>query len=425
MSLSSLPENFDKEVAAAVLDQAKISAAKILQSLRRRSLLDLSSKPGSYSMHTLLQSFAREKGEQEMKETVLNSKARFCAFYISIFERLNEQFLTGHSMSAFHQFYENEQGIVQSLKEGCMYSSTANTIFSVLVKAEQFLASLFFTEGANIYLIYDLARTEAAKNQETNVFYRQLLVSEAFFQVTLGAQGKSMQLLSKAEEIQASSTLLASGEKGKTLCYSGISQLVTGKTEEGIQILREALSLMEDIPEQAVLRLVVCQILAIYYRTKKDSSSFKQFYSTAIKECRAAGDTHLLVIPAMESTGNKIDQRYTPQRSTDTMFNHPLKLQFLCLLNTAANNFSDFETKQSVSDAALQILKDTENAIPHNSDNSLAWSNFQRNVARTFFYLNKKDEASAFSEARINYYQTALTVSSVTAIKRNFNTKNR
>lgn len=80
VSLSVLPENFSQEVAAVVLNLTRVSVTKKLQSLRRRSLIDSSSKPGSFQMHSLLQSFAREKGEQEMKETVLTSRARFYEF---------------------------------------------------------------------------------------------------------------------------------------------------------------------------------------------------------------------------------------------------------------------------------------------------------------------------------------------------------
>ena len=55
-----------------------------------------------------------------MKETVLISKYRFRAFYIAQFEKLNENFLSGRSMSAFIEFYEDEINIVQSLIDGCL-----------------------------------------------------------------------------------------------------------------------------------------------------------------------------------------------------------------------------------------------------------------------------------------------------------------
>ena len=144
VSLSILPENFSMEVASAVLGKRRVSeASKILQNLRRKSLLDSNSKSRSFTMHKLLQSFAREKGESKMKETILNSKRRLNAFYISLFEKLNEQFLTGHSTTACIAFYEDKQSIVQSLTESSLDVKTADNVFEVLVKAELFLVTLF------------------------------------------------------------------------------------------------------------------------------------------------------------------------------------------------------------------------------------------------------------------------------------------
>ena len=53
-----------------------------------------------------------------MKEMVLNAKVRFFELYISLFETLTEKFLTGRSMSAFLEFFQNEESFVQSLIDG-------------------------------------------------------------------------------------------------------------------------------------------------------------------------------------------------------------------------------------------------------------------------------------------------------------------
>ena len=80
VSLSVLPDSFDPKVAAAVLGISQIqSAKKILQTLRRRSFPDLGSKSGLFTIHKLLQSFARERGELEMSERILDAKSRLRA----------------------------------------------------------------------------------------------------------------------------------------------------------------------------------------------------------------------------------------------------------------------------------------------------------------------------------------------------------
>ena len=164
-SLSILRENFGTEVAAAVLDENNLQAKKLLLSLRRKSLIDSGVKQESFTMHKLLQSFAREKGQNEMKETVLKSKGRLNAFYVSLFRKLNEQFLTGHSMTAFLKFYEDEQSIIQSLLDTLADAKTASTVFDVLAKSELFLDTLYCLENSTFFKIYDSA-IEAARTMK-------------------------------------------------------------------------------------------------------------------------------------------------------------------------------------------------------------------------------------------------------------------
>ena len=88
-SLSVLPVDFNHSVAAAVMGvKTTLEAKKILHRLRRKYFLDSSSKAELFSMHKLVLSFARERGADEMNETMLNSKARLPAFYFSIYVNL-------------------------------------------------------------------------------------------------------------------------------------------------------------------------------------------------------------------------------------------------------------------------------------------------------------------------------------------------
>ena len=186
ISLSILPENFTTEVAAAVLGtKSGFQAKRMLQNLRRKSLIDLGSKPGTFTMHKLLQSFSKDKGDSEMNKTILNAKGRLNAFYVSYFDKLNKQFLTGHSMDAYIAFYEDKESIIQSLVEGCFDSKTADTVFEILVKGELFLDSLFWTvsESKNFDDIYDAA-IKAANLHGNEKYHRQLLTSKAFAEAT-------------------------------------------------------------------------------------------------------------------------------------------------------------------------------------------------------------------------------------------------
>ena len=413
VSLCILRENFDQKAAAAVLGKTNFETKKILQSLRRRSLLDSSSRPGSFSMHTLIQSFTREKGEHEMKETFLESKARFLKFYVSLFEKLNNDFLTGHSMSAFLDFYEDKQSIIQCLIESCSDSQTASGVFHVLVKAELFLDSLFWllSESANFNLIYDSA-TKAAENFENSAFYRRLLVSRAFSELTWGKRGKTMELLSEAEEHQARSSSVTAGEKGKRLCYLGFYQLVTGQTQNGVQSLREALSLMDNSAEETVLRIITFQILVVNYRFKNNSINSTYFYSKAFEECRTLEDmrAHLLVIPAMESitTTKRELSKMSYTGNVNALLDQPLELQVIFLVNEVTKHFTHVESNNYVANITFKIRNDVELALAKGV--SVGLFSFHRTVVILFRYLSKsnRDARIEFARERISYHRAAL-----------------
>ena len=404
VSLSILPESFNLSAAAAVMGvKTNLEAKRILHRLRRKSLLDCSFKLESFSMHKLLLSFAREKGEDEMKETMLNSKARLRKFYVSLFEKLNEQFSTGQSMPAFVEFFEEKQNIIQSLIETCSDPKTSDVVFGVLIKAELFLDSLFCCEGEIFYKIYDSA-TEAAKKFGKHEFYRQLLVSLASGQMYWSSGGRTMKLLSEAADKQVSCSSFSAANKGKLLCYRGICQVASGKAEEGVQSLQEALSLMNGSPEQRILRITALQILAIYYRFRNNLSIASQLYTKALQECSAAGDTSLLVIPPVENREFKISEKEMRRSKLDTLTNQPLRLQIICVVGEATKLFSDSNTKQSISNAVLNIVRDIEKPI---LPRSLGLFIFQRNVNSEL----KTSEAAKLSAARISYHEMALNQS--------------
>ena len=397
VSLCVLPENFRVDVAGAVLEKSKIFTEKVLQSLRRKSLLDLSSDTRSFTMHKLLQSFAREKGEHEMKETVVSSIARFYAFYISCFEKLNGQFLTGDSMSAFVAFCEDKETFIHSLTKSCSDSRKADQdrVFDVLVKAELFLDSIFWC-SSEADKIFSLA-LRAASLHGKNVYYRRLLVSRVFGEITRGADGMAMQLLSEVDKIHIASSNVPSDERAKYLCYLGIYQLVNGETENGVRGLRQAISLMDNCPEHTVLRLVAFQILAVYYQFQSNASASFQYYSKALQTSREVGDARLVVIPAAERT-----MLHTGGKST--LYNEPLKLQVVYHVKKASEHFSDKETQRCLQNVLLSLLSKVEAALPSSEPGLF---NFHRVVVSTLRHFSRGDDTQLMEEELRNC-QTAL-----------------
>jgi len=406
VSLCTLPAHFGLNISAAVLGTTRTTEAKkVLKRLQRKSLIDCSSEFSKFSMHKLIHSFAREKGETDMKETVLLSRSRFHAFYIAQFEKLNDNFLSGRSMSAFIEFYEDDKNIVQSLINGCLDSKTADKVFDVLAKAELFLVTLFCSEVSKFDQIFDSA-IMAAKQTGKNVLYRRLLTSKAFGQVTWDASGYTKKLLSESKALQVPTSSHCDGEKGKHLCYYGLHQLVIGKIEDGVHVLKEALSSMNTSQEHTILRLIIFQIFAIYYQSKNDSVRSSNFYLKAVKECRDARDTCLIVIPMPERDIKKaVEHCIIPTNQANLSENQPLQVEVIFLLSEAVKNFSTSDTNRVFGNFLLTTIQDCESAL---NTTKTDWFNFHRNVVGVVRSLGRDEDALKLTEERISFHQELL-----------------
>ena len=395
VSLSILPENFGTEVAAAVLDENNLQAKKLLHGLRRKSLLDLDVKQEVFTMHKLLQSFAREKGQNEMKDTVLKSKDRLNAFYVSLFQKLNEQFLTGRSMTAFLKFYENEQSIIQSLLNTLADAKTASTVFDVLATGELFLDTLFFNEGSTFNKIYDSA-IEAAKRFWTYESYNRLLVSKAFGEACWGrAKGSTVQLLCRAKEAEAEAmpSISMSELQGKRLCYLGINHLVNGHTEDGIRNLQHALQVLSGIPDQKNLTLITLQILLMFSRFQNISTELNELL------CNAAGDEDQLpVLSLKQGEGRKLSNVAENQRGVIGVSDHPLKLAMIHIVSQTTQNFIDGDTRKYFT----KILKEMLNEIERDEHISIGVCKLHRLLLSV---LAKMEDTSLQCQIRICFHQ--------------------
>ena len=407
VSLCILPAHFDLKISAAVLGITRTTEAeKVLKRLQRKSLIDCSSELSKFSMHKLIQSFAREKGEADMKENILISESRFHEFYIAQFEKLNENFLCGRSMPAFVEFYEEEKNIVQGLIHGCLDSRTADRVFDVLAKAELFLDILFCSEESTFNKIFDSA-IMAAKQTGKKDFYRRLLTSKAFGQVTWGGRGNTEKLLSLSKAVAMQTSSHCDEGKGKHLCYYGLHQLYKGKAEDGVKVLEEALSSMNTSQEHTILRLIIFQIFAIYYQSKNDSVTSSTFYLKALKECRDARDTCLLVIPMPEAAIKKLGEHHIvpTNKANQSAENQPLKVEVILLVCKAIENVSMSDTNQMFGNLLLTILSDCKSAL---NTTKTGWFNFHRLVVGAVRSFGRYEDALKLTEERISFHQKEL-----------------
>ena len=405
VSLSVLSETFDLEIATAVLGLERSTETKeVLRRLQGRALIDRCSNSDKFSIHKLLQSFAKDKGEREMGETILTANTRFLLFYIDLAEKLNEMFLTGHSMKALIKFFDNERSIVKSLMDGCTNNEVADRVFHVLEKAEFFLDTAYYDDELNFDKIYQTA-IEAASQLGRSVLHRQLLQSKAFFYMTWGGDGQTMPLLSEARRLQSLTTTSCPEERGKHLCYSGIYQLVVGKTEDGVERLEEAISLLNKTAELKVLRLMILQILAIFYGcTKGDYKLSAMFYDRAVQECKEAEDMHLLVIPDNNGEANYWDEHRVPS-STENLGNEPIEIGVIYLVVSAIKKICSTEITDFSIKLLLRILRGIEST---NEMTKPGWFRFQANAITMLSTFHRHQEGLSLTQKLITYYLNSL-----------------
>ena len=215
-------------------------------------------------------SFIQEKGENEMKEMVLNAKVRFFELYISLFETLTEKFLTGHSMSAFLEFFQNEESFVQSLIDGCLEERTVSKACKVLIKAEIYLCFLYWRDDGMIDIIYETAIKAANDRNWLNSVHKRLLLSKTYGSLVMGATEETKRLVSVNKQVQLPTVIQDTQLQGEFLTYQGLYKMLIGRVEEGVRHLEEALSLMETTPKHRILKLVILQVLALYQSSKRN-----------------------------------------------------------------------------------------------------------------------------------------------------------
>ena len=161
---------------------------------------------------------------------------------------------------------------------------------------------------------------------------------------------------------------------------------------------------MSDSPEQRILSITALQILVTYLLFKKKKATSLELYNKALHECRALGDTSLLVIPPVDNKELRMIETDIPKPDVTTT--QPLRLEMISVLSKAIEMFSDYETNQAISKSVLKMSNQTEKQIlPH----SIGLWTFQRNVHGTLNYLlNNPKEASKLCDTWISYHKMIL-----------------
>ena len=416
LSLFVIPGTFKAEVAAAVWGIPLSDAMWTLKRLHRKALIDSGLQPGSYKVHRMLrlfskqiieqetkngflnkfrQFFARFIGKQDITEVLVNSKIRFYNYYISLFAKLNERFVSGQSMSAFNDFYDEKLNIISSLIDGCSERSTRDKVFDALIHGVLFLDTSLWSDWASFDKIYDTAINEV-KQHGNNTTYTQLVLARTFCEVTWREEEvETLQLFCSIDEIQA---CRSNEEKGTRSSFLGIHKLVNGQVEDGIAHLENCSSYLSETTDSflRVLKIIIFQILCLYYESKSNVNRAFECYKKASKECElAVGNRSLLVCPKMTSTHFSSTYEKIAKEQ-----NQPLVLEVYLHIAKAAKVFCHMETTTLFKYDVLQMRK--ENDANLFTDSKVGSFYLHRSIVGVLAEMTEYDEAIKSIKAMIN-----------------------
>ena len=406
VSLSVIPGMFHEKLATAVWGISTHDAQQTLQSLQRKSLIDscVGSKP--YKVHNIFRLFARQKGTREMNEVIVRSTTRFIQFYISLFAELNDGFLSGQSMSAFIDFYEDKQNIMTSLIKGCLNISTRDSCFDGLTQGMLFMDAVLWSDRASFNEIYDMAITEAKQSTDSTA-YNELVLAKTFSEVTWGTEEVETKQLqcSKKEVLSCDSD----EQKGKLLCYLGIHKLVNGQIMDGVTNLENSLVHFKNIadPMQKILRILTLQILEQYYESIQCVEKAATFFETAKEECGTREQQGLFLIPNIPGKNVKIKE---DERRMANEENRPLELEIYFLLTKATKIFSSTKTMELFEREVNKMKKEMEEECNSVENLKVGSLYIHRFVVGVLVEMTRYEEAIESIQAAICHQENVISM---------------
>ena len=274
---------FDLDAGVAIVGGSKLHVKRNIESLKRKSLIDVNGNRKMYTIHPLIQSFALEKGKHEMKNVLASSRARFLEYYINLFECLNMRFLKGDSMAAFKEYYMEEQNISSSLTDGLHDSKFLEKVVGILRECEFFLDSLYPNDLVKNERLYNSALSKISDTKFDKDF-AGLYSSKLFFETKFVTETFS-EFPPEDSDTARKIALLPLSVQGKLECYKGIYELSNGGGLPAAQRIEDGLLQLDKNPQHSILKVLGFQFLAIYYQCTNNFVKCEQFLNKTFETC--------------------------------------------------------------------------------------------------------------------------------------------
>ena len=301
---------FELDAGIALVGGRKFHAERNIKSLEMKSLIERNGDFGKmYAFHPLIQSFASQKGEEDMKNVLLSSKNRFHEFYIDLFHDINLRFLKGDSTVAYKTFLKEKQRILSSLTSGLDNDLLLKKIVDVLQTCEFFLESQILLRLVSWMEIERLYESALSKVSDFDEDVSGLYTSKQF---VVGFRKKEAVLSPEEDEMSRKISLLPLPVQGKFKCYKGIYELSNGGAENAAQLIEDGLLQLCNNPDHVMLKILASQVLSIYYKHSENDVKFLQFYQQGVKTCSINSAFSLLSLIKLPQDNGKAPDHILP-----------------------------------------------------------------------------------------------------------------
>ncbi len=397
--------------AAIEVVSSEMGVAKVIKSLKtlvKKSLIDEDPSGEYYSIHPLICSFVVDKAKQiDFKNVLISSRIRFCSYYVLLFEKLNDNFLSGKSIES-PQLEDAMQHLptVFNLSIANDFEN-AQDLYRILCKSEIFLFLIGFCICPSVHILklYDLAM-EKCRTEENNYTFSKLYVSKYFDSITSSLFASQIHL-EIPENISEDVRLLSDGSGAKLGCYEGISLILKGNIEQGIEFIEKHINDLQRCPDQQLLKCLCLQLLALYYTNLNEYNKSSIFSRKAIEVCGEIGNYRLFLIGDFERSSIV----------TLKAFKGEQLILFINLLHTWSKQFLNDESKLYLFNAVDKLLQQLES----NTFGSMYLFRIVSIGDCAFFALSAGEESILnekinFLESRIPYGSACFTDTTIPGV---------
>jgi tetratricopeptide (TPR) repeat protein len=292
-----------------ILDEMGVAkAVRSLKTLVKKSLIDEDPCRECYSIHPLIHSFVVDKAKQSDFENVFrSSRIRFCRYYFLLFERINNDFLSGKSVDS-----PQLQDAMKHLSIAIYFMTTTCSLenfqdfFRILSKSEIFL--FLIDQSLDIPKLYDFAIKKCRTEQQCN--YSKLYVSKYFQNIASAPRYFSSEYLEIPEDIREDIMLLSDGSAAKLGCYEGIWLISKGSITSGMECIEKHLDGLQTCADQQLVKCLSLQLLALFYTDLNECNKSNKLRKEAIEVCKEIGNYNLFVIGDCEETLSMTQKEY-------------------------------------------------------------------------------------------------------------------